>query len=686
MRKLLVIAGLLFSLGASAQIGDRFNGTINVYTVPDNTGPVFRFSAFYNDPSGRWASDSTQVGDDVFAFTGSKAYKFTVDSILSKTGGILNIRVRDSTATVASFPTGVCAIMRPTSNNMYPSELAGLTNVLASKIATYFADLADNASVDLTGFATEAQLEDTSALLRGLIDVVQDSGENKLIVPTLTPNYFLYANGTRTATTSNSYISRSALRVTLDSLVALRLPRWTTGGRPTPLEGDFALNKTLNLPDVYINGGWRNLTLQNGALISGRLGYADANGHITGTTNLIFSGSTFFVGGFQSGAIPSSALLASGNIATYPYASSKLICAGGTDASSNVNFAGLRGGVGTNSVKFGYYLNNAMAEQSYISLTNTGLVGIGNLVTPLYTLDVTGTGAIRIPVGTTAQTPTEANGIIRYNSTLSKYQVYDGTRKYLATEEWVGAQNFGGSSYNVRQVSHGFTAPEAVFWNEINYKNADGVVGDTIRVSGVVVQVFSADSFKIQFSGYYADDFSLPEGLYYANSTGGLSLTPDPDATIPVLQVENGYSIINPIVEDEKQALSGTAFTLETVEGSRLFEIGETLVLHRDSLIGNPLDSLTTETTSTPSTAAKFAIHLVNSTGGAKVVTPPASPVAGDWFAVSDSRATANTNNITIDTSTDKLHGAANDYIMNAVGDFVRFTYVNSTVGWIKSN
>lgn len=34
------------------------------------------------------------------------------------------------------------------------------------------------------------------------------------------------------------------------------------------------------------------------------------------------------------------------------------------------------------------------------------------------------TGAITVPVGTTAQQPTGANGMIRYNTTLSKLEAY----------------------------------------------------------------------------------------------------------------------------------------------------------------------------------------------------------------------------------------------------------------------
>ena len=142
MKKLLVIAGLLFSIASQAQVGELFCGTANVFVVDDNTGPVFQFRAFFNDAAGRWAGDSTQVGDHVFVFSGNKTYKLTVDSVLSAST-IVNLRVRDSTGLLASFPTGVCALMRLTDNNQYPATIPGLTNVLFSKILTYFAEKAE---------------------------------------------------------------------------------------------------------------------------------------------------------------------------------------------------------------------------------------------------------------------------------------------------------------------------------------------------------------------------------------------------------------------------------------------------------------------------------------------------------------------------------------------------------------
>lgn len=54
-------------------------------------------------------------------------------------------------------------------------------------------------------------------------------------------------------------------------------------------------------------------------------------------------------------------------------------------------------------------------------------LGIGTN-TPAATLDVAGTGAMKAPVGTTAQRPgTPAQGMIRYNTTTSKFEGYTGS-------------------------------------------------------------------------------------------------------------------------------------------------------------------------------------------------------------------------------------------------------------------
>jgi hypothetical protein len=56
------------------------------------------------------------------------------------------------------------------------------------------------------------------------------------------------------------------------------------------------------------------------------------------------------------------------------------------------------------------------------SFTPSGI----SLKAPLF-LDVAGTGALKTPVGTTAQRPTPSTGQVRFNSTLGVFEGYDGS-------------------------------------------------------------------------------------------------------------------------------------------------------------------------------------------------------------------------------------------------------------------
>lgn len=65
-----------------------------------------------------------------------------------------------------------------------------------------------------------------------------------------------------------------------------------------------------------------------------------------------------------------------------------------------------------------------------------GVVGIGGAAS--YSLDVSSnTDGVALPVGTTANRPTGAAGLIRYNSTLGKLEYYDTAFKKIASETYV---------------------------------------------------------------------------------------------------------------------------------------------------------------------------------------------------------------------------------------------------------
>jgi hypothetical protein len=63
---------------------------------------------------------------------------------------------------------------------------------------------------------------------------------------------------------------------------------------------------------------------------------------------------------------------------------------------------------------------------SITALTASGLITGGSL-TISGDADFTGTGSVKVPVGTTAQRPTPVQGDFRFNSTLTAFEGYNGT-------------------------------------------------------------------------------------------------------------------------------------------------------------------------------------------------------------------------------------------------------------------
>ena len=92
-----------------------------------------------------------------------------------------------------------------------------------------------------------------------------------------------------------------------------------------------------------------------------------------------------------------------------------------------------------------------------------GNVGVGVSV-PVATLDVGGTSAAKMPVGTTAQRPTGVAGMIRFNSSLGYYETYNGSL-------WVAGLGFTGS-----QGIIGFTGSQGVVGGT-GFTGSQGVTG-----------------------------------------------------------------------------------------------------------------------------------------------------------------------------------------------------------------
>jgi len=101
----------------------------------------------------------------------------------------------------------------------------------------------------------------------------------------------------------------------------------------------------------------------------------------------------------------------------------------GTTASKtikNTTGTGVTVPAGKSMFVFNNGTNVVDAITALSSLSVAGTLDVTGAATFAADSSFTSTGAVKLPVGTTAQQPTGANGKIRYNSTTSRYEGYSG--------------------------------------------------------------------------------------------------------------------------------------------------------------------------------------------------------------------------------------------------------------------
>tara|TARA_R100001591_G_scaffold20477_1_gene29040 strand:+ start:339 stop:1733 length:1395 start_codon:yes stop_codon:yes gene_type:complete len=75
--------------------------------------------------------------------------------------------------------------------------------------------------------------------------------------------------------------------------------------------------------------------------------------------------------------------------------------------------------------------------------------------------------------------------------------------------------------------------------------------------------------------------------------------------------------------------------------------------------------------------------YFIDTSSGAREITMPSSPSAGDVVAFKDYALTFNTNRLTIKNGGDKIQGSDSDFENTTKGAALEFIYVNATKGWL---
>lgn len=138
--------------------------------------------------------------------------------------------------------------------------------------------------------------------------------------------------------------------------------------------------------------------------------------------------------------------------------------------------------------------------------TSANKIGIGD-GTPSVTLDISATDAVQLPVGTTAQRPTAAAGMIRYNSTDGSFEGY--------TSEW-GAIG-GGDDFSLKSITKNASNQFPItFADSTNFKlSASGtwtitatIASGDVGKSGIILIVNTAATTP----GALPSTFKTPNG------------------------------------------------------------------------------------------------------------------------------------------------------------------------------
>ncbi len=208
---------------------------------------------------------------------------------------------------------------------------------------------------------------------------------------------------------------------------ALTLPIGSNGNRPAGVNGMIRYNSQSNRFEGFQAGAWQDIV--TGAATSTFLSLTDTPSTYTGQGNKfvrVNNGATALeftdeiVTSYTGMPAPTGMALNDLTDATVasPMVGQVLMYSGGQWVNGNISVGG-NAAAPSRGIQFNS-AGNFAADPTFV-YTAAGRLGIGT-ASPAAELDVTGTGAIVLPRGTSAQQPVGVNGMLRYNSQSNKFE------------------------------------------------------------------------------------------------------------------------------------------------------------------------------------------------------------------------------------------------------------------------
>jgi hypothetical protein len=201
-----------------------------------------------------------------------------------------------------------------------------------------------------------------------------------------------------------------------------------------------------------------------------------------------------------------------------------------TDASGNITFGDVDA-LPSQTGNSGYYLTTDGTNPSWDNLK----------ASPTFsgTVTISGTEAIKVPVGTTAQRPTPVQGMIRYNTTDTVFEGYDGSAwgsigaQYVYTRTnatATAAQTTFSATYTVGYVDVYLNGVKLINGTDFTATNGTSIVLASGATSGDLVEIIAFETFSVANALTAGNNLSDVNNAATARTNLGLAIGTDVQA------------------------------------------------------------------------------------------------------------------------------------------------------------